>query len=132
MGESVTALYSNNVLIVDNDKEFRDSLAKIFRKEGYRVIAASDGNEASELVDEKMFALIVLDLKMPGKSGLELLWEIKQKTPKSQVIIVTAFGEENSYLEAMQGGAFEFLNKPVKRKEILESAKRALERVPIG
>jgi two-component system NtrC family response regulator len=122
----------NNVLIVDNDKEFRDSLTKILSKAGYHVVAAGDGKEASALVTKEKFPLIVLDLKMPGKSGFELLEEIKEKTPKSQVIIITAFGEENSYLEAKHGGAFEFLNKPVKRKEILESAKRALESLQIS
>ncbi|MFQ5865163.1 MAG: response regulator [bacterium] len=128
----MTTLNSNNVLIVDNDKEFRDSLTKIFRKAGYQVMTASDGNEASDLVNREGFALIVLDLRMPGKSGLELLWEIKEKTPNSQVIIVTAFGDENSYLEAMHGGAFEFLHKPVKRKDILESARKALENLQIS
>lgn len=125
-GKSLSILNSHRVLIVDHDQEFRRSLIKIFAKAGYQVCSACDGNEASDIVKKETFPLIILDLKMPGKTGLELLREIKQKTPESKVIIVTAFGDLTKYLEAMDAGAFEFLNKPIKRKVILEYAKRAL------
>jgi DNA-binding NtrC family response regulator len=111
---------------VDNDQEFRRSLIKIFTKAGYQVCSASDGNEASEIVNRELFHLIILDLKMPGKTGMDVLREIKEKTPEAKVIVVTAFGDLAKYLEAMDAGAFEFLNKPIKRKVILEYAKRAL------
>lgn len=117
---------SRRVLIVDNDHEFRRSLIKIFTKAGYQVCSASDGNEASEIVRRHIFHLIILDLRMPGKNGMDLLREFKEKTPESKVIVVTAFGDLAKYLEAMDAGAFEFLNKPIKRKVILEYAKRAL------
>lgn len=114
---------------MDNDQEFLRSLSKIFLKAGYQVRTASDGYKASDIVSKESFPLVVLDLKMPGKTGLELLQEIKERTPKSEVIIVTAYGDKASYLEAMDVGAFDYLNKPVKRKAILGSAKRALEKL---
>jgi nucleotide-binding universal stress UspA family protein/CheY-like chemotaxis protein len=118
---------SPRVLVVDDDQEFRRSLTKIFQKAGFRVSAASSANHADELLENEKYSLIVLDLKMPGKSGMELLQEIKAKTPASKVIMVTAFGDASTLRQALAAGAAAFLNKPVKRKEILESAKRALE-----
>lgn len=115
------------VLVVDNDREFRRSLSKTFQKARFQVTEAGDGNQASELLNKGHYSLVVLDLKMPGKSALELLREIKAKTPEAEVIIVTAFGDTTSYQQTMDAGAYAYLDKPVKRKEILESAQRALE-----
>ena len=115
------------ILILDDDQEFRCSLAKIFQKAGFQVNAAGDGNQAGELLSKAHYHLIVLDLKMPGKSGFELLKEIKTNTPEAKVIIVTAFGDATDCRQVMQAGAFAYLNKPVKREVILEFAARALE-----
>ncbi|MFQ5824799.1 MAG: response regulator [bacterium] len=114
-------------LIVDNDEAFSRSLSKILQKAGYEVNAAVDVKQAIVLLFKEYYPLILLDLKMPGKSGLDLLREITEKTPESKVIIVTAYGELASYREAMDAGAFSYLIKPVKRKEILENANRAWE-----
>ena len=114
------------ILAVDDDREFRRSLIKIFEKAGFQVDVAADGNQAAALLGKNHYDLVVLDLKIPGKSGLELLREIKAKTPNTQVIVVTVYGEADSCFEAKTAGAFECLNKPVKRNVILETAQRAL------
>ncbi|MDZ7343653.1 MAG: universal stress protein [candidate division KSB1 bacterium] len=118
------------VLVVDDDQEFRRSVTKIFQKAGFRVSAATSASDADALLKQEKYSLIVLDLKMPGKSGVEFLHEIKAKTPASKVIMVTAFGDAITLRQALAAGAAAFLNKPVKRKELLESAKRALESLP--
>jgi DNA-binding NtrC family response regulator len=125
----MASLDTPRILVVDDDREFQRSLIKIFLKAGYQVNVASDSVQALAILDRRHCDLIVLDLKMPGKSGLEVLREIKTKTPDSKVIVVTAFGDSASHSEAMATGACDYLNKPVKRKEILEASKRALTRL---
>ena len=117
----------HRVLIIDDDREFRRSLTKIFRKAGYLVSTASTGDQATLLLKKEQYPLIVLDLKMPGKSGIELLREINAKSPASRVIAITAGGDEAITGETMAAGAFEYLRKPLKRQEIFDSAHRALE-----
>lgn len=114
------------ILILDDDQEFKRSLTKIFQKAGFQV-NAGDGRQASELLGKAYYPLIVLDLQMPGKSGLEVLREIKAQTPEAKVIMVTAFADPDSIRQALSAGAFAYLNKPVKRENILASAKKALE-----
>jgi DNA-binding NtrC family response regulator len=123
-----SSLDNPRILVVDDDREFQRSLIKIFLKAGYQVNVASDSVQALAVLNRRHYDLIVLDLKMPGKSGLEVLREIKIKTPDAKVIVVTAFGDSTSYREAMAIGAFDYLNKPVKRKEILEASRKALTR----
>lgn len=123
-----SSLDNPRILVVDDDREFQRSLIKIFLKAGYQVNVASDSVQALAVLNRRHYDLIVLDLKMPGKSGLEVLREIKIKTPDSKVIVVTAFGDSTSYREAMAIGVSDYLNKPVKRKEILEASSKALTR----
>ena len=117
------------ILAVDDDREFRRSLIKIFEKAGFRVNVAADGKQATVLLSKSHYDLVVLDLKIPGKSGLELLREIKAKTPNTEVIVVTVYGEADSCFDAKLAGAFACLNKPVKRNVILETSQRALARL---
>lgn len=115
------------ILIVGDDREFRRSLAKTFQKAGFQVSAAASGYQAMLLVKKEQFPIVMLDLKMQGKAGLELLREIKANSPASKVIVVTAGGDEENSGATMAAGAFEYLRKPLKRREIFESAHRALE-----
>jgi DNA-binding NtrC family response regulator len=122
----MAALDAPRILVVDDDREYRRSLVKIFHKAGFDIQVAADGNQAAVLLDKTHYDLLVLDLKIPGKSGLELLREIKMKTRATEVIVVTAYGEADSRNEAIAAGAFEYLNKPAKRNAILEASQRAL------
>jgi DNA-binding NtrC family response regulator len=114
------------ILAVDDDREFRQSLIKIFQKAGFQVHVAADGSQAVALLGKAHYDLVILDLKLPGKSGLELLREIKTTMPDTRVIVVTSYGDAASRFEAMAAGAFEYLNKPVKRNAILGASQRAL------
>ncbi len=114
------------ILIVDDDSEFRRSLRKILQKAGYTVNSASSAPQASQILSKHAYPLIFLDLHMPGKSGLELLPEVKEKTPESKVIMITVDGSVDNYSEAMSAGAFAVLHKPLKMKKILTYASMAL------
>jgi DNA-binding NtrC family response regulator len=120
------ALDFPRILVVDDDREFRRSLIKIFQKAGYQVNGASDSVQALASLRRRHYDLVILDLKLPGKSGLEALHEIKAQAPESKVIVVTAFGDSTTHREAMAMGVFDYLNKPVKRHKILEASERAL------
>lgn len=116
----------HRILIVDDDSEFRHSLKRILQKAGYHVSSASNGSQASEMLNKRVYPLILVDLNMPGKLGLELLHEVKEKTPESKVIMITVDGSADNYSEAMSTGAFAVLQKPLKMKKLLTYASMAL------
>ncbi len=116
----------DRILIVEDDSEFRRSLKRILQKAGYHVSSASNGSQASEMLNKRVYPLIFLDLHMPGKSGLEWLHEVKEKMPASKVIMITVDGSVDNYSEAMSAGAFAVLHKPLKMKKILTYASMAL------
>ena len=117
----------DRILIVDDDSEFRRSLRKILQKAGYTVNSASGASQASQILSKHAYPLILLDLHIPSKSGLELLHEIKEKTLESKVIMITVDGSVDNYSEAMSAGAFAVLQKPLKMKKILTYASMALK-----
>ncbi|MGA1824034.1 MAG: response regulator [bacterium] len=106
------------ILVVDDEKNTREGLVKILIKDGYEVAAAKTGAIALDVVKKQDFDIIITDLMMPDVSGIDLLAKIKKKKPDIGVIIVTAYGEVNSYLKAMTLGAFEYLNKPIILSEL--------------
>jgi len=116
------------VLVVDDNAEHGQALAKIFERAGYRVSTAGDGEEALRILVERPFDLILTDLRMPRMNGLELLRNIRALNPDVPVLIITAFGEWTSYIEAMDCGCVDYLSKPVRREDILLAARKALAR----
>ncbi|UCD57248.1 MAG: response regulator [Candidatus Hydrogenedentota bacterium] len=116
-----------SILLVDDDQEFRKAMKKMFEKSGYVVTIAADGKEALEAISKDVFDLVISDLRMPRLNGIELMEEIKRKKLNVPVVFITAYGEVESYMDLMNMGAFEYINKPVKREQILSVARRALE-----
>jgi len=117
----------DRILIVEDDSEFRRSLKRILQKAGYHVSSASSVSQASEMLNKRVYPPILLDLHLPGKSGFELLSEVKGKSPESKVIMMTVDGAVGNYAKAMNDGAFAYLNKPIKMKKILTYTKMALK-----
>ncbi|MDZ7271447.1 MAG: response regulator [candidate division KSB1 bacterium] len=115
------------VLIVDDDHEFRLSLGKTLAKQGYGVELAADGVEALRAVQNGAFDLVITDHRLPGLPGIELLAEIRRCSPHSMVILVTAYGDEAVQCRAREAGAFAYLDKPIKREEILKLVAQALQ-----
>ncbi len=101
-----------SILVVDDDPEMRALLLDVLRNEGYEVAEAKDGTEAVLALRARSFDVIVMDKNMPGPSGLDLLPGFRRVAPRSQIIMMTAFGDVPSYMEAVEKGAVEFLFKP--------------------
>jgi DNA-binding NtrC family response regulator len=116
------------VLVVDDEQDHRKALAKVFERAGYRVSTAGDGHEALAILTERPFDLVLTDLRMPRMNGLELLRNIRAMSPEAAVVIITAFGEWVTYLDAMDSGAVDYVSKPVRRAGILTVARKALAR----
>lgn len=117
-----------NILVVDDEEVMRDSCRQILSREGHNVKVAEDGHEGLELLKEKSFDLVILDLKMPGIDGMQVLEEIKQSSPETIVIVITGYATVESAVEAMKRGAYDFLPKPFTPGEFRLIVERALEK----
>lgn len=116
----------STILIVDDERNIREGLAEAFAMEGYEALAASDGQEAIALLEERYIDLVITDLKMPKVSGMELLQHIKRRWENIPVIIITAHGDITEAVTAMQYGALEFVTKPLDLEHLLKLTKNAL------
>ena len=116
------------VLIVDDEESMRDFLSIMLHREGYQVDTATDGAQAVVHLRDHSYDLVISDIKMPRMTGLELLAHIKDRTPETVVLMVTAFSSTDEAVEAMKQGAYDYITKPFKNEEIRLIVKNALER----
>ncbi len=116
------------VLVVDDERSNVESLEKIFLKENMRVLVANDAKHALEQVRNHRVQVVLTDLMMPGTTGLELLRAIKQVQPEVEVVLMTAYGSVEAAVSAMREGAYDFVEKPLKRMTIVKSVRKAAER----
>jgi DNA-binding NtrC family response regulator len=117
------------VLVVDDEKNQREIYAMILGDEGFEVTAAQSGEQALRLAREHDFDLVLTDNKMTGMDGVTLLGELLRLDPSIIVVMMTAHGSVESVKEALRGGAFEYLEKPVDRDELLKVVESALGRL---
>jgi DNA-binding NtrC family response regulator len=111
----------SKILVVDDEPSVRKELRKFLNDKGYDVVEAGDGNEALTVYQQENPHVVLLDVRMPGKDGVETLHELKALDPEASVIMVTAVHEEDIAKQAMSEGAFEYITKPINR-EYLELA----------
>src|SRR5450432_1392302 len=116
------------VLIVDDERSNVESIEKIFQREGMRTLSASDAKRALEQVRTHRVHVLLTDLMMPGTTGLELLRAVKQVNPEVEVVLMTAFGSVEVAVSAMREGAYDFVEKPLRRMTIVKSVRKAAER----
>lgn len=116
-----------SILVIDDDGEMRALLLDVLRNEGYEVAEAKDGTEAVLAIRARKFDVILMDKNMPGPSGLDLLPGLRRVCPQSQIIMMTAFGDVASYMEAAEKGAVEYLFKPFRMEEMKAAIAKALE-----
>jgi two-component system response regulator (stage 0 sporulation protein F) len=114
------------ILVVDDDTEMRALLLDVLRKEGYEATEAKDGVEAALALRAREYDLVLIDKNMPGPSGLDLLPGLRRVCPGSQFIMMTAYGDVPSYMEAVEKGAAEFLFKPFRMEELKAAISKAL------
>ena len=119
---------TGRILFIDDDRAGREVALFNLRKAGYEVTAASDGQEGLSAFAPEKFDLVVTDVKMPGISGIEVLRRIRAEAPEVPVLVITAFGNVETAVEAMKEGAYDFIGKPFHRGQLLLSVERALER----
>ena len=116
------------ILIVDDERSMRDVLSIMLKRAGYGVTVASDGEEAIAHIDKELFDLVITDLKMPKAGGLEVLKAVKESSPESVVLIITAYASTESAVEAMKLGAYDYLTKPFQVDEVQLIIRNALEK----
>lgn len=114
-----------NVLLVDDEDEFVKSLSERMQMRDLETDVASNGEQALKLVDKEVPDVMVLDLKMPGIDGLEVLRRVRKTYPDVQVIMLTGHGSEKDEKEARRLGAFEYLQKPTEMDKLVETIKKA-------
>ncbi|NIQ97558.1 MAG: response regulator [Desulfuromonadales bacterium] len=116
------------ILIVDDEENARLGLSKLLIQEGYGVDAVANGNDALEFLSRNKANLVITDIRMPGMDGMSFLRELNRRYPDTDVIMMTAHGGVESYLEAMNLGAFEYINKPVRLDELKSIMKKIFNR----
>jgi len=125
MGEKTI---KGRILFIDDDKAGREVALFNLRRAGYEVTPASDGQEAISFFSPETFDVVITDFKMPGLSGIEVLRRIKKQAHEIPVLVLPAFGNVETAVEAMKEGAYDFIGKPFHRDQLLLSVGKALER----
>ncbi|MFN0149262.1 MAG: response regulator transcription factor [bacterium] len=115
---------AQSILIVDDDSTFRSRLARAFTERGFDVRDAHDAESALALANEESPELAVVDLRMPGRSGLELAQDLLRIDPATQVVVLTGYGSIATAIEAMRIGATYYLSKPADVDDILAAFAR--------
>jgi DNA-binding NtrC family response regulator len=119
---------SARILIADDDEVSCQLFAELLEKDGYQVSRARTGEEAVERLNDQAHDLLVIDVRMPGMSGLEVTRAVHQKQPSLPIIVMTAFGSIETAIEAIHEGAFDFISKPMNLEEFKKTVSRALAR----
>ena len=116
-----------NILVVDDEPVARQSVSDILRLEGYNVVSVPNGELAVEHVRSYTTDLILLDLKMPGMNGLDVVHIVNQISPDTIIILLTAYGSMESAVEALRNRVHDYLLKPASPSQIIESVKKGLQ-----
>jgi len=118
----------HKVLVIDDEESMRDSCSQVLRKQGLAVLLAPDGRAGLDLAESARPDVVILDLKMPGLPGQEVLKDLKKRHPQSVVIVITGYPSLDSAIEAIKLGAYDFLPKPFTPAEVRTAVNRAIER----
>lgn len=118
----------SKILVIDDEQSMRDFLSIMLKKEGHDVVAAENGNDALKAVQTEIFDLVISDVKMPGLNGIDVLKTVKEVSPETVVIMITAYATAETAVEAMKLGAYDYITKPFKVDEIKLVIQKALEK----
>ncbi len=127
-GNGADTGFAARILVIDDEAGIRESLEVLLTLEGYVVRMAVDGEEGLRTLDQESFDLVLLDLALPGQSGLDLLPQIKERQPELPVIMITAYGTVDNIIEAVRAGAENFIQKPWDNEKLLADIRSAVAR----
>ncbi len=116
-----------NILIVDDEDVLQDVLTSLLRREDYTVFNARSGEQGLQILQQEQIDLVLLDLMLPGMSGLEVLHQISTTDPDQVVVLITAYSSIEGAIEATKKGAFHYIPKPFKNEEVLLTVRKGLE-----
>jgi two-component system response regulator PilR (NtrC family) len=121
-------MVKDKILVADDEQSMREFLDIMLKKEGYKVSLASNGEEVVKLMDNDLFDLVLLDIRMPKLDGISTLKKIKAIAPETIVIMITAYASADTAIKAMKEGAYDYITKPFKVEEIKLIIHNALEK----
>jgi ATP-dependent Lon protease len=124
----LTSTKRPNILVVDDEAVALKNMERILQKEGYSVSAVDSGVKALTLLEETTFDVVLTDLKMEKVDGMEVLEKAKNRSPETQVILITGYATVDSAVEAIRKGAFHYIEKPIKLDNVRSSVREALEK----
>jgi two-component system response regulator PilR (NtrC family) len=122
-------MIKDKILVADDEQSMREFLEIMLKKEGYKVSLASNGEEVVKRIDNDLFDLVLLDIRMPKLDGIAALKRIKTVAPETIVIMITAYASADTAIKAMKEGAYDYITKPFKVEEIKLVIKNALEKI---
>src|SRR5450432_3156481 len=126
--ESASSTVAGTVLIIDDEAEIRESLQTLLEMEGYQVETAASAQQGLICIGEHAFDLVLLDLALPDRNGLDLLSELRDHDPQLPVIMITAYGTVENAVRAIQSGAVNFIQKPWDNEKLLADVRAAVGR----
>lgn len=121
-------MYKANILVVDDDMSVCKSVAAVFKKEAFTVDMVYSGEEAVRAVKDNNYAVVIVDLMMPGMSGLDVIQELKKKKPDLTIIMITGYPSIQTAVKAIKLGAYDYIPKPFTPAELRSLVVRALEK----
>lgn len=120
------------ILIIDDDRDFRENLSGILRKQGYAPISAATGKEATDRVRKDEFAIALIDLRLEDMSGLDVMKVIKACSPMTECILVTGYASQSSAIDAINLAAYSYMEKPFEVGQLLATVRMAIEKRKVG
>jgi DNA-binding NtrC family response regulator len=117
------------ILILDDEAIVLKRLGPALEKAGYEIETFSRSSDASNRIMERNFDIVITDLKMEGLDGMQFLTQVKEHSPRTEVIVITGFATMDTAKKSFQKGVFDFLAKPFKLGEILETVKKAEQKI---
>ena len=119
------------LLVVDDERIMREGSERILKKEGWEVSTAESGEQGLELIRQETFHILLLDLMMPGISGMDVLKEVRETQPQLHVIVVTGYATVDNAVEAMKNGAYDFIPKPFTPDQLRIVVRRVMQKITL-